>query len=151
MKYGAPIWNPHSVKLKEQLENVQRRATKYIPGFYDLTYPERLKKLKLPTLAYRRTRGDMIQVYKMLNGGYDTSLESLLKINDKSKTNYWRIQKNSQRNPKRFIEKSKKFTEKNQKIAEKYVRVEFAIYTGKVFQSFHLPHNLGAPQADLRN
>ena len=27
-------------------------------------YPERLKKLKLPSLAYRRRRGDMIEVYK---------------------------------------------------------------------------------------
>jgi hypothetical protein len=35
------------------LENVQRRATKLIPGFKDMTYENRLRKLKLPTLAYR--------------------------------------------------------------------------------------------------
>ena len=30
-----------------------------------------MKKLKLPTLAFRRARGDMIEVYKIVNGIYD--------------------------------------------------------------------------------
>lgn len=30
----------------------------------DLTYNERLENLKLPTLAHRRRRGDMLQTYK---------------------------------------------------------------------------------------
>jgi hypothetical protein len=37
------------------------------PGFNNLSYPERLKKLKLPTIAYRRIRGDMIETYKIIN------------------------------------------------------------------------------------
>jgi hypothetical protein len=37
----------------------------------NLSYPERLKKLGLPTLAYRRIRGDMIEVYKIIKGCYD--------------------------------------------------------------------------------
>jgi hypothetical protein len=36
------------------IENVQRRATKMVPGLADLTYEDRLKRLKLPTL-----RGDL--------------------------------------------------------------------------------------------
>ena len=32
------------------------------------TYSERLHELKLPTLAYCSTRGDMIELYKMING-----------------------------------------------------------------------------------
>ena len=74
------MWSPHLNKYKDQLENVQRRATKLVPGLSQLSYPERLKKLKLPTLAYRRARGDMIQVYKLLTenkDGYDKSLPSL--------------------------------------------------------------------------
>ena len=46
------------------LENVQIRATKLVDGLGSLDYPERLWKLQLPTLAYRRARGDMIEVYK---------------------------------------------------------------------------------------
>ena len=36
-----------------------------------MIYEERLRLLNLPTLVYRRQRGDMIEVYKMLNGLYD--------------------------------------------------------------------------------
>ena len=32
---------------------------------------DRLKALNLPTLRYRRQRGDMIEVYKIRNGHYD--------------------------------------------------------------------------------
>ena len=80
LEYAAPVWSPHLNKHKELLENVQRRATKLVPGLSQLPYPERLRKLKLPTLAYRRARGDMIQTYKLLTknkDGYDKTLPSL--------------------------------------------------------------------------
>ena len=81
LEYAAPVWSPYTVKLKESIERVQRRATKVVPGLSHLSYPERLRALNLPTLAYRRARGDMITVYKLLNregDGYDASLPSLL-------------------------------------------------------------------------
>ena len=81
LEYGAPLWSPHTVKTKELIENVQRRATKTVPGLADLSYENRLKILGMPTLAYRRVRGDMIQVYKILNGGYDSSLPPILTKN----------------------------------------------------------------------
>ena len=37
-------------------------------------YTERLKARKLPTLHYRHIRGDMIEMYKILSGKYDTAL-----------------------------------------------------------------------------
>ena len=55
--------NPHTVKYIESIEGVQRRATKMIPEIKKLSYPERLKYLRLPTMAYRRSRG-----------GYDRSI-----------------------------------------------------------------------------
>ena len=39
-----------------------------------MTYTERLKACKLPTLHYRHIRGDMIEMYKILSGKYDTAL-----------------------------------------------------------------------------
>ena len=81
LEYAAPVWSPQQIKYKELLENVQRRATKLVPGLSKLTYPERLEHLKLPTLAYRRTRGDMINVYKIVYGGFDGSIRSMLPIN----------------------------------------------------------------------
>jgi hypothetical protein len=64
LEYANSVWNPYKKKHITALENVQRRATKLIPGFKDMTYENRLRKLKLPTLAYRRKRGDMIEAFK---------------------------------------------------------------------------------------
>ena len=49
------------------LENTQRRATKTVNSLSNLTYEERLRKLGLPTLEYRRLRADVIDVYKTIN------------------------------------------------------------------------------------
>lgn len=51
-----------------RIERVQRRATKLINGYREKTYGERLRALELPSLTYRRRRGDMIWTYKILNG-----------------------------------------------------------------------------------
>ena len=45
------------------LESVQTRATKMVPEMKNCDYATRLKKLALPSLSYRRKRGDMIEVY----------------------------------------------------------------------------------------
>ena len=76
LEYANSVWNPYITAL----ENVQRRATKLIPGFKDMTYENRLRKLKLPTLAYRRKRGNLIEAFKLTSGLYDTALPSLLEI-----------------------------------------------------------------------
>ena len=46
------------------LENVQRRATKLVDGFHHMSYSKWLKKMNLPSLVYRRARGDMIEIFK---------------------------------------------------------------------------------------
>ena len=48
-----------------------------------VTVIERLKLLKLPTVAYRRLTGDMIEVYKIMHELYDNeSAPNLLKWED---------------------------------------------------------------------
>jgi hypothetical protein len=69
--YASSVWAPFKAKHIEQIEGVQRRATKQILGFRDMTYSERLRALKLPLLSYQRLRGDMFEIYKILNGKYD--------------------------------------------------------------------------------
>ena len=71
LEYGCPVWAPYKMKHINEIESVQRRATKQLPGMKSLSYPERLKSLKLPTMSYRRLRGDMIEIYKITNGIYD--------------------------------------------------------------------------------
>ena len=38
-----------------------------VESITNLSYEQRLKALKLPSLKYRRIRGDLIQVYKFLS------------------------------------------------------------------------------------
>ena len=64
LEYAQVVWSPHSKKLINMLENVQIRATKLVDGLKDLDYPDRLRKLNLPTLLHRRERGAMIELYK---------------------------------------------------------------------------------------
>ena len=71
LEYSQAAWSPMRKKDITTLDNVQRRATKLIPGFRDLPYHERLRRIDLPTLSYRRLRGDMVELYKTNSGMND--------------------------------------------------------------------------------
>ena len=86
LEYANQVWCPHLKKHIEAIENVQRRASKHIPGLSSLSYEDRLRKLKLPTLAYRRSRGDMIELYKIPTGKYDEDVSNFLRTRDESTT-----------------------------------------------------------------
>ena len=62
------------------IENTQRRGTKLVPELVNINYTDRLKMLNLPTLKYRRKRGDLIQVFKILNGQYDINWEDFFTL-----------------------------------------------------------------------
>ena len=85
LEYANCIWNPRLEGGKDCLERVQRRATKLIPHLKDKTYSERLEALKMPTLEYRRRRGDLIQTYK-ISQKIDRMEEGFLKLNNNRKT-----------------------------------------------------------------
>ena len=67
LEYCSSVWYPMFERDSEALERVQHRATKVLCSLRDLSYPERLFRLKLPSLVYRRRRSDLIQVYRMLH------------------------------------------------------------------------------------
>jgi len=73
LKYSVCVWNPHRQQLIEKLEKIQKRTSKLITAVKSLKYEETLRYLNLPTLKYRRIRGDMTEVYKMFSGRYDQS------------------------------------------------------------------------------
>ena len=64
----------------DMLEKIQRGATKLIPGLRDLRYEERLKGSGLTTLETRRSRGDQMEVFKILNG-YENIESNKKKLN----------------------------------------------------------------------
>jgi hypothetical protein len=65
---GSP--KPYYRKDIVCLESIQRRATELVQGFSNLSFQECLQRLDLFPLEYRRTRGDLIEIYKILHG-YD--------------------------------------------------------------------------------
>ena len=78
--------NPYLRRDIDTLEKVQRRATKMISGFENLPYEERLKQLNLTTLRARRTRGDLIEVFKIFKGLDDLPKERLSQMRPVEKT-----------------------------------------------------------------
>ena len=60
-------WCPYQKGDIEILEKVQRRATKLVKSISNLSYEERLKKLGMLKLEDGRVRGDLIQMYKIVN------------------------------------------------------------------------------------
>ena len=68
LEYSSVVWDPITLRDQRMIEGVQRRGTKLIPDMEDLNYEQRLTKLGLPSLQYRRVRADMIQVFKIVTG-----------------------------------------------------------------------------------
>ena len=68
LEYANAVWGPFFSKDKEMIEKVQKRATRMISSLKNLPYEERLRALNLPSLYYRRKRGDMILVYQIFHG-----------------------------------------------------------------------------------
>ena len=60
LEYAQALWSPFRAKLIEEVEKVQKSATKILLGLKQLSCTQRLQTLHVPTLVYRRARGDMI-------------------------------------------------------------------------------------------
>ena len=71
LEYGNSIWSPLYKRQSISIENVQRRATRMLYGLKYLSYEQRLVLLDLPSLKYRRLRGDLIQLYKIVHNAND--------------------------------------------------------------------------------
>ena len=57
LEYANSVWCPYQKRDITEIEKVQKRATKLIISFKNMSYIDRLSRLKLPTLKYRRLRG----------------------------------------------------------------------------------------------
>ncbi len=78
LEYGHVIAYPRYEKDCKLIEGVQRRATKMVPQLHKCTYTDRLKEMKLPSMYYRRDRGDMIECYKVTHNKY--KMEPILEL-----------------------------------------------------------------------
>jgi hypothetical protein len=68
LEYASCVWSPYSAKQRKLIENVQRRATKFILNYppRDVTYRDRLISLNILPLEHRRELYNLT-LYKIKN------------------------------------------------------------------------------------
>lgn len=81
LEYCSVIWSPIYKGDINEIEKVQRRATKIVSSIRNLSYPKRLKALDIPTLVYRRQRTDMLQVFRIINNDDKIDTETFFEYN----------------------------------------------------------------------
>ena len=62
---NSVLWCPLNKTQTNNLEKIQRRATKMVKGLRNEPYQTRVEKLKLLLLEQRRIRGDLIEFFKI--------------------------------------------------------------------------------------
>jgi hypothetical protein len=86
LEFAHSVWSPYKKGLIYDIEKVQKRATKMVHGCKGMNYMERLQFLNLPTLKFRRIRGDMVEVFKMTHNLYDQCTVPTLTRNPDTRT-----------------------------------------------------------------
>jgi len=86
LEYTSPVWAPVYKGDIELIERVQRRFTKKIYGFRDLSYFERLRRLdNVDTLELRRLKLDLCMVFKIFNNIIQSTQSKAIKKIENSK------------------------------------------------------------------
>ena len=127
LEYAIQAWCPYYQKDVIKLEKVQRRATKLIPSLAELPYTDRLDKLNLTTLERRRIRGDMIEVFKILNGHDIVRAEGFLELEtgqhtDRTRGHSLKLRKPRHRTYKRNMFFSSRVVDRWNRLPESVVR-----------------------------
>ena len=96
LEYCCCIWNPVYKTDADDIEKVQRRATKLVPELRNLPYPDRLTTLNLTTLYYRRKRTDILQVYRIIHKIDNLDFDTFFSLNNnQTRGHQWKLQKPS--------------------------------------------------------
>ena len=86
LEYGSVATYPCTAGEMNKLEQVQRRATRMVEGLRGVEYGESLDALGLFPMSYRRTRGDLIYVRKILRGELGTELQEFFPLRNNQRT-----------------------------------------------------------------
>ena len=66
LEFNTVVWSPSLKCDIRSVEKVQRKFTKRLPGYGDISYVERRAKLNLKTLELRRLHYDLVMCYKIV-------------------------------------------------------------------------------------
>ena len=86
LEYCIQAWCPYLKKDISILERVQKRATKMIEGYKNMSYEDRLSNTGLTKLEKRRARGDLIQVFKIIKGIDKVDYRQFFEITDSNRS-----------------------------------------------------------------
>ena len=73
LEYASVVWSPHTKRNINNLVQVQRRATRFILG-RDYSEHERLSKLNLLPLQYRRELNDLVNFFMCFKNIYKLNI-----------------------------------------------------------------------------
>ena len=86
LEYCMQAIGPYTAQDIKIIERVQRRATKLVKSIKNLSYEDRLRKLKMPRIEERLRRGDLIETYKILTGKENVRHEQFFDVEHKDRT-----------------------------------------------------------------
>ena len=81
MEYNSVVFSPHTIKDIEGIERVQWSFTKNLPGLHNYSCKDRLVRLHLQSLEFRRLLADLVWCYKVLFRTVDMQTENLFEFN----------------------------------------------------------------------
>ena len=121
---ASTVWNDLKKEDKDRLEKFQRKVTRKITDIKHTTYEERLEILSLQKYEDRRLRGDLIQIFKMINLIDDIKLSQDLKFLSSSRPNNKKLIRELSRNSLRHGFLTNRVTETWNKLPQEIVNSE---------------------------
>ena len=82
LEYCPQVWSGTTKANIRSVERVQRNATRYILGYPGLDYKERLSRLNLLPLSYRRECLDVCFLFKCFNLEYNVDISQFVTVID---------------------------------------------------------------------
>ena len=86
LDYCSQAWRPYLQQDIDNIEKVQKRATRMISNLSGKDYSTRLKETQLMSLETRRLRADLIEVYKIICEKDDISPDIFFQIRNSRTT-----------------------------------------------------------------
>jgi len=97
VEFANSVWCPYKIDDLKEIKKIQKRATKLVIKLKNKSHIDRLIYLNLPTVKYRRLRGDMIEVFKITHNIYDTTVSPDLPFKERTniRGNHYKLQNHS--------------------------------------------------------
>ena len=93
-EYGSTVWDPHCNGLNDELENLQKRAARFVTRDYSNrtgSMTDILEELKRETLQKRRKDNRLILLYKGLKGKARIHTDGLIPKNRRCRNQHYLV------------------------------------------------------------